>query len=315
LHGVPLTLKECFFLAGTPNTVGLTSSQHAGLADHDGILTRRLRRAGAIVLGKTNVPQLMIWHEADNPVYGRTNNPWDLERTCGGSTGGEAAIIAARGSPLGLGNDLGGSIRVPCHFCGVHGIKPTSFRLPRTGAVRTLRGFEAIVTQAGPMARHVEDLWLGLQVLTDDSDGYVAGDVSAAKIGDPAAVRIDGLKIAMWTADGFIEPSPAIGRAVREAAEALRGAQLSLPVESAPPLEEGEFWAHELAGCAVVDGDRAVGEVRRMVPLPSCEALEVVRADGGPDLLVPMVRDAVRSVDVEARRVDVDLAFLGDAGG
>ena len=105
------------------------------------------------------------------------------------------------------------------------------------------------------------------------------------------------------------------GHASREAAEALRGAQLSVPVESAPPLEEGEFWAHELAGCAVVDGDRAVGEVRRMVPLPSCEALEVVRADGGPDLLVPMVHDAVRSVDVKARRVDVDLAFLGDAGG
>jgi len=105
------------------------------------------------------------------------------------------------------------------------------------------------------------------------------------------------------------------GFAGREAAEGLRGAQLSVPADRAPALEEGEFWAHELAGCAVVDGDRAVGEVRRMVPLPSCEALEVVRADGGPDLLVPMVRDAVRSVDVEARRVDVDLAFLGDAGG
>jgi len=105
------------------------------------------------------------------------------------------------------------------------------------------------------------------------------------------------------------------GFAGREAAEGLRGAQLSVPADRAPALEEGEFWAHELAGCAVVDGDRAVGEVRRMVPLPSCEALEVVRADGGPDLLVPMVHDAVRSVDVKARRVDVDLAFLGDAGG
>ena len=100
------------------------------------------------------------------------------------------------------------------------------------------------------------------------------------------------------------------GHATREAAEALRGAQLSVPAGAAPPLEEGEYWAHELAGCAVVDGDRAVGEVRRMVALPSCEALEIARADGS-DLLVPMVRDAIRSVDVRARRIDVDLSFLG----
>jgi 16S rRNA processing protein RimM len=101
------------------------------------------------------------------------------------------------------------------------------------------------------------------------------------------------------------------GHATRDAVEALRGAQLSVPADAAPALEEGEYWAHELAGCLVVDGDRTVGEVRRMLPLPSCEALEVARAEGG-ELLVPMVRDAIRSVDVHARRIDVDLAFLGE---
>jgi 16S rRNA processing protein RimM len=101
------------------------------------------------------------------------------------------------------------------------------------------------------------------------------------------------------------------GHAGREAAEALRGAQLSIPAERAPALEPGEYWAHELEGCAVVDGERRVGEVRRMVPLPSCEALEVER-EGGGELLVPMVRDAIRSVDVAGRRIDVDLAFLGE---
>ena len=101
------------------------------------------------------------------------------------------------------------------------------------------------------------------------------------------------------------------GHAGREAAEALRGARLSVPADAAPPLEEGEYWAHELAGCAVVDGDRPVGEVRRMLPLPSCEALEVVR-EGAPDLLVPMVHDAIRSIDVRGRRIDVDLSFLGE---
>jgi 16S rRNA processing protein RimM len=102
------------------------------------------------------------------------------------------------------------------------------------------------------------------------------------------------------------------GHAGREAAEALRGAQLSIPAERAPALEPGEYWAHELEGCAVVDGERRVGEVRRMVPLPSCEALEVEREGGGGELLVPMVRDAIRSVDVAGRRIDVDLAFLGE---
>jgi 16S rRNA processing protein RimM len=102
------------------------------------------------------------------------------------------------------------------------------------------------------------------------------------------------------------------GHAGRDAAEALRGAQLSVPVERAPALEPGEYWAHELEGCAVFDGERRVGEVRRMVPLPSCEALAVARAEGGGELLVPMVRDAIRSVDVAAGRIDVDLSFVGE---
>ena len=100
------------------------------------------------------------------------------------------------------------------------------------------------------------------------------------------------------------------GHAGREAAEALRGAQLSVPIERAPALEPGEYWAHDLVGCAVYDGERRVGEVRRMLPLPSCEALEVARADGGGELLIPMVRDAIRSVDVGGRRIDVDMGFV-----
>jgi 16S rRNA processing protein RimM len=101
------------------------------------------------------------------------------------------------------------------------------------------------------------------------------------------------------------------GHADRDAAAALRGAPLAIPADRAPALAEGEYWAYELEGCAVWDGERRLGEVRRMLPLPSCEVLEVER-DGGGELLVPMVRDAIRSVDVAARRIDVDLAFLGE---
>jgi fatty acid amide hydrolase len=197
-------------------------------------------------------------------VYGRTNNPWNLDRTCGGSSGGEAAIIAARGSPLGLGNDLGGSIRIPSHFCGIHGMRPTSFRLPRGGTMRTLLGFEAFLTQSGPMARHVEDLWLALQILTDNSaDGYVAGDVTPGSIADPKNVQIEKLKIAAWTDDGVFAPSPAIVRAVREAAEALRerGAEI---IEFDASEVDRQFSASEAFDlyCSLVGADGGAGARR-----------------------------------------------------
>jgi len=132
-------------------------------------------------------------------------------------------------------------------------------------------------------------------------------------LGDRDELLLDGRPVRVERRAGTPE-KPILrlqGHAGRDAAEALRGAPICVPADAAPPLEEGAYWAHELQGCAVVDGDRHVGEVRRMLPLPSCEALEVTRADG-PDLLVPMVRDAIRSVDVAARRIDVDLSFLGE---
>jgi 16S rRNA processing protein RimM len=127
-------------------------------------------------------------------------------------------------------------------------------------------------------------------------------------------ILLDGRRVAIERRAGT-EQKPILrlaGHAGREAAEALRGAQLAIPAGDAPPLEPGEYWAHELEGLAVYDGERRVGEVREMRSLPSCEVLEVERADGGGELLVPMVRDAVRTVDVGARRIDVDLGFLGE---
>ena len=266
LHGVPVTVKECFHVAGTQATIGLERLK-GNLSKEDGILVSRLRRAGAIILGKTNLPQMMIWHECDNPVYGRTNNPWDLDRTPGGSTGGEAAIIAARGSPLGLGNDLGGSIRVPCHFCGIHGLKPTSFRLPRGGAVATLRGMDAIYPQPGPMARRVEDLALSLKVLSDDADGYVAGTVAPGTIGNWEEVDVSRLKVALWTDDGVMPASDAIARAVREAGEILRSLRARVD-EIEPAKVKEQFGTSEafdiycglLGSDGGADARRVIGE-------------------------------------------------------
>jgi amidase len=132
LHGVPVTIKDTLETSGVICTGG-TKGRANYVPSADATAVARLRAAGAIILGKTNVPELAGAIETDNLVYGRTNNPYDLARTPGGSSGGEAAIVAACGSPLGLGTDAGGSIRIPAHFCGLAAIKPTSGRVPRTG--------------------------------------------------------------------------------------------------------------------------------------------------------------------------------------
>ncbi len=219
---MPITVKECFHLAGTPATEGIT--RFAGeLHRDDAPLVGRLRRTGAIVLGKTNLPQLMLLHETDNPVYGRTNNPWNPKRGPGGSSGGEAAIIAAGGSPLGLGNDIGGSIRQPAHSCGITGIKPTTLRLTNAGVRDNLRGMEAIRPQAAALARSVEDLAVALGVLTTLDENEIDPQIAPVPLGDSAQVRVAGLRIGMWRDDGYFPASPAVRRAVDEAAERSRG--------------------------------------------------------------------------------------------
>jgi fatty acid amide hydrolase len=166
LHGVPLTVKEFFAAAGTATTLGIPGWARR-VASADSPLVARLRRAGAILLSKSNVPQLGLMIETDNPLYGRTNNPWNPSRSVGGSTGGEAALIAAGGSPLGLGSDGGGSIRQPCHCCGIHGLKPTGGRLTIVGLTGPAHypDFPREWVQPGPMARRVEDLALAMAVL------------------------------------------------------------------------------------------------------------------------------------------------------
>src|SRR5438477_632748 len=166
LYGVPVTVKECFDVLGTASTAGLVGWA-SKLQTDDAELVRRLRGAGAIVTAKTNVSQRLLYAESDNPLYGRTNNPWDLARTPGGSSGGEAALVAAFGSPLGLGTDFGGSIRVPAHFSGVCGLRATPGRLSMAGtADQVLFGnVPTLPDSAGPIARTVADVKLAMDGL------------------------------------------------------------------------------------------------------------------------------------------------------
>lgn len=225
LHGVPITIKEMFDVAGTPTTAGCTG-RATHVATEDAPLVARLRQAGAIILGKTNVPLLGACHETTNPLYGRTNNPWSLDRSPGGSSGGEAAIIAAGGSPLGLGSDIGGSIRQPAHSCGICGIKPTSGRLTMRGHAPIFPGQEAVACQPGPLARSVADLALALAILAAPGQENLDPRIPPIPLSGPSSVSLERLRIAFYDDDAYFRPAPALRRAVREAAAALeiRGA-------------------------------------------------------------------------------------------
>jgi len=236
LHGVPMTVKGQFRVAGCETTMGLP--RFKGRVDQeDGPLIARLRRAGAIILGKTNIMQLLMGYESDNPLYGRTSNPWNVERTSGGSSGGEAALLSSGGSPLGLGGDLGGSIRVPAHFCGIHGLKPTARRLPLDDTPAEdffPLGQDAIIAQTGPMARTVEDLALAMSILAGPYDEHLLDRVPPVPWPSEMAVDVGKMTIGVIEDNGLMAPSPALRRAVREAATHLleRGARV---VEFVPP--------------------------------------------------------------------------------
>ena len=197
LHGVPMTLKDSLDTEGVVTTGG-TLGRRTFVPDRDSTVVARLRGAGAILLGKTNTPEITFAGETDNLVYGRTNNPYGLDRTPGGSSGGAGAIVAAGGSPFDIGSDTGGSIRGPAHFNGIAGIKPNSGRVPRTGhIIPYAAAAEDSYTQNGPMARYVEDLVLTLPVISGPD--WEDPAIVPMPLGDPADVDLGSLRIAFYT--------------------------------------------------------------------------------------------------------------------
>jgi amidase len=235
LHGVPFTLKDAIETEGIICTGGTEGRAHY-VPNRDAVVVKRLREAGAILLGKTNCPELGWAWEADNLVYGRTNNPYDLNLSPGGSSGGESAIIAAGGSPFGLGSDAGGSVRFPAHCTGVASIKPTSGRVPRTGHFPGPGGLLDALWQIGPLARYVEDLALVLPVISG-VDGQDAAVVPML-LGDPRAVDLRRLRVAFHTDNGIVAPSAEIGTAVKNAAVALAEAGIAVDEVRPPGIEQ-----------------------------------------------------------------------------
>jgi Asp-tRNA(Asn)/Glu-tRNA(Gln) amidotransferase A subunit family amidase len=240
LHGVPVSIKSSMEVAGMRCEAG--SKLRAGfVAARDAPLVSRLRNAGAIILGTTNAPELLMAWETDNLLYGRTNNPWDLSRTSGGSSGGEAAAIAAGCSAGGVGSDGGGSIRVPAHFSGICGLKPTPGRIPATGHFPTSVGPFALLGVVGPMARTVADLKVLFEVMQGPDDG----DTSAA----PVPVRwpdrddLKKFRIGYFEDDGRTPVTAETSAAVRAAAAALKRAGFAVEPFRPEGLEQArQLW-------------------------------------------------------------------------
>jgi len=242
LHGIPISIKSSLEVAGMRCEAG--TRLRAGLvATQDAPLVTRLKNAGAIVLGVTNTPELLMAWETDNLLYGRTNSPWDLERTPGGSSGGEAAAIAAGMSAGGVGSDGGGSIRVPAHFSGICGLKPTPGRIPTTGHFPVSAGPFALIGVVGPMARTVADL----KVLFEVMQGPDIGDTCAAPVPVrwPSNNEVKKLNVGYFEDDSRTPVTPETRAAVRTAAEALRGAGFQVDRFQPEGLEEARRLWHK----------------------------------------------------------------------
>jgi Asp-tRNA(Asn)/Glu-tRNA(Gln) amidotransferase A subunit family amidase len=240
LHGVPVSIKSSISVEGLRCEAG--SRLRAGfIAREDAVLVQRLKNAGAIILGTTNTPELLMAWETDNLLYGRASNPWDLERTAGGSSGGESAAIAAGMSAGGVGSDGGGSIRVPAHFCGICGLKPTPGRIPSTGHFPVSSGPFALIGVVGPLARTVADLKVFFEVM----QGPDAGDTCAAPVPLrwPHERETKKLKIGFFEDDGRTPVAPEIRSAVLAAAQALTDAGFAVEPFRPAGLEEArELW-------------------------------------------------------------------------
>ncbi len=250
LHGVPFSVKDSIDVAGVQTTAGTFGRRNAAPAAMNATLVDRLCRAGGIPIAKTNLPDLLFSFETDNLIYGRTNNPYDLSRTPGGSSGGESALIAGCGSPLGLGSDAAGSVRLPAAFCGIASIKPTSGRLPRTGHVPPAGGWIEALWQIGPMARFTEDLVLAMRLLAQEDDA----DFTAPPVELLEPTDLKNARIAFFSDNGFAKCRPEVVSAVEACAQVFVDRGLAVEECRPPGVEDAYELELALLGADGADG-------------------------------------------------------------
>lgn len=239
LHGLPMTVKESFQLRGTPTTFGLVPFRN-NIAARNATAVDRLIAAGAIIMGKTNVPPGLMDGQSDNEIYGRTRNPWDLERTPGGSSGGSAAALSAGLTALELGSDIASSIRNPAHFCGVFGHKPTFGICPTAGhSLTDLNPFTDIAV-AGPMARSAADLELALAVLAGP-DG-TAARAASLHLPQSGPRELQDFRVAVVLDDSFAEVDREVRDPLAAVAKFLEGEGARVSVGTRPPFDSEELY-------------------------------------------------------------------------
>lgn len=262
LAGIPFSVKEMVSVAGMRQTAGIPARVDV-VADRDATVVRRLRRAGGIVLGVTNVPEGGMWMETDNRLFGRTGNPWDPTRTPGGSSGGEGALVAAGGAVFGVGSDVGGSIRIPAAFCGVPGHKPTGGLVPNTGHWPNSGGAGRMLT-TGPLARTADDLWLLLSLIAgpDGLDWSVEQPLPPIT---PDTIDVRRLRVFAVEQNGATRPRPPMLDALQRAVEVLGAA--GARIERAPAGLFGrslEIWAAAMEALDEAPFEILLGDGRRI---------------------------------------------------
>jgi len=274
LHGVPFTVKDAFDVAGLPTTVGLEVRRHE-YAGEDAVAVLRLRQAGAILLGKSNCPPGGSGSDTENLLYGRTLNPHAPACTPGGSSGGEAAIVAAGGSPLGLGSDCGGGLRVPAHFCGVAALRPTVGRVPNSGVYNQPGGLTDVRTQIGLIARTTADLSLAWPLLCGPN--FVDSGVVPMPVPDPGAVCLAEQTVAYFPSDPAAPATPETADRVGAVAQSL--ARAGVLVEAARPRD-------------FVRNSRGISEAyREIASLRGQDVVELYEAwDGYRSFLLQFIR-------------------------
>ena len=218
LHGVPMTIKEAYDIKGLPTTWGFPEFEH-NIATTDSEMVVRMKRAGAHFFGKTNVPRSLADFQSFNDIYGTTNNPWDLERTPGGSSGGSAAALAAGLTGLEAGSDIGGSIRNPAHFCGIYGHKPTWGVVSDAGHALPGQVAPADIAVVGPMARSAEDLKISMDLSAGASSHDVAG--WQLNLPKPSKTHLKDFRVAIWTNDDMAPVSQEISDRVQSIGDML----------------------------------------------------------------------------------------------
>ena len=253
LHGVPFTAKDVCEAAGIVSAAGLEERRNF-VPHRDAVVVERMKAAGAILLGKTNCPPGGGGGLTVNPVYGRTVNPYNHEHTPGGSSGGCAAAVAAGLSPLSIGSDSGGSLRLPAHYCGVATLKPTSGRVPNTGVFNHPGGLSDVRSQIGPLARSIDDAWLAFTIIAG-SDWCDSGVVDML-LGHPDSVEIAGMRVAVYTDDGQAPPTPETVAAVRAAAAVLSDLGADVTVAQPDCLRDAWKVTRGYWGMADLTGDQ-----------------------------------------------------------